>query len=341
MIKGLLMAFFAFGLCTLLSGCSRPNSTAHTAFYYWKSNFYLNAAQDSLLRATGNRLYLHLFDVAWDDRSGKTFPDAVVRLRASVKGLQIVPVIYIRNQVFEHLTASGTDSLARQVTSFTERLAQAQQLAYDRLQFDCDWTLKTRDRYFQFLLAIKKIAKLPLEATIRLHQVKYRAQTGVPPVNSGVLMFYNMGKISADADSPNSIYNEADAEKYLAELNNYPLPLDVALPAFSWSVHSRNGKVRGLPMQISRQVLADSRHFTSDGAGYRAKNSFLLSGLYILKNDIFKPETISPGLLDQAARQLAPHLKLRPGRNIIYYELANIDTNLWQAAEFQRATARF
>ena len=31
-----------------------------------------------------------------------------------------------------------------------------------------------------------------MSATIRLHQVKYRADTGVPPVDRGMLMAYNL-----------------------------------------------------------------------------------------------------------------------------------------------------
>jgi len=54
----------------------------------------------------------------------------------------------------------------------------------------------------------------------------------VPPVDKGLLMFYNMGKISPDLNARNSIYNRADAEAYLESLPNYRLSLDVALPVF-------------------------------------------------------------------------------------------------------------
>ncbi len=73
------------------------------------------------------------------------------------------------------------------------------------LQIDCDWTTKTAPKYFYFLQQIREkldahedggtFASLAmLSATIRLHQVKYPEKSGMPPVDKGVLMFYNMGE---------------------------------------------------------------------------------------------------------------------------------------------------
>jgi hypothetical protein len=80
-----------------------------------------------------------------------------------------------------------------------------------------------------------------LSATIRLHQYKFPDRTGVPPADRGLLMFYNTGDIH-DPDEPNSIFQPAAAEKYLhGAPPRYPLPLDVALPVFSWTLIYRDG----------------------------------------------------------------------------------------------------
>jgi hypothetical protein len=327
-----------------LSGtsCRKTPSTAQTAFYYWKSTFQLNNAQSKLLRSTaGNHLYLHFFDIAWDDHSQRAYPDAIIRFRQPVISLSLTPVIFIRNTVFQHLSDTGADSLAHNTFNLITKLSAAQQINYKAIQFDCDWTTGTRERYFHFLKTFKTIDGRPLQATIRLHQVKYQFRTGVPPVSRGILMFYNMGKVTADAGGANSIYNPTDAGNYINYLDKYPLPLDVALPAFSWSVHSRNGKVTGLPVSISRNALNDQQCFTRFGEAFKAKKSFFLAGIYIKQNDIFKPEEVDAELLEKAALQLADHLAPQPNRNIIYYELANLDLAILKAEDLERATARF
>jgi hypothetical protein len=71
---------------------------------------------------------------------------------------------------------------------------------------------------------------------------QYRERTGVPPVDRGMLMFYNMGKLSAEPGA-RSIYDADAAERYLARVGEYPLPLDLALPIWSWTVQVRDGAI--------------------------------------------------------------------------------------------------
>ena len=82
------------------------------------------------------------------------------------------------------------------------------------VQFDCDWTQITKNNFFYFLSYFKKqlanrismttpdpLRDLQTEpvvsATIRLHQLKFPEKTGVPPVDKGMLMFYNTGNLRA------------------------------------------------------------------------------------------------------------------------------------------------
>jgi hypothetical protein len=69
--------------------------------------------------------------------------------------------------------------------------------------------------------------------------VKYRERTGVPPVDRGMLMFYNMGRFSADPEA-RAIFDLESARRYLARISSYPLPLDLALPMWSWTVAPRS-----------------------------------------------------------------------------------------------------
>jgi hypothetical protein len=133
------------------------------------------------------------------------------------------------------------------------------------LQIDCDWTDLTRAAFFDFVTELRVLVHREgalLSATIRLHQVKYRERTGVPPVDRGMLMFYNMGGITADADT-RSIFDRARAESYLARLPEYPLPLDAALPIWSWTVHTRGDRVVGLLQSTDPAELVDPTYASS------------------------------------------------------------------------------
>ena len=66
-----------------------------------------------------------------------------------------------------------------------------------------------------------------LSATIRLHQLKFIGESGIPPVDKGLLMCYNMGDLHRLRIS-NSILETAELKKYIKQLSVYPLKLDVA-----------------------------------------------------------------------------------------------------------------
>jgi hypothetical protein len=162
---------------------------------------------------------------------------------------------------------------------------------------------------------------LPLSATIRLHQVKYRERTGVPPVSRGTLMFYNMGTFSADPDA-RAIFDAAAAEKYVARVGEYPLPLDVALPIWSWVVHLRDNVVVGLMQSTDPSELdqIDWIQRTGDGL-YSAKQSTFLHGEFLREGDILKVEVTGPDETLEAAQLISGHLSDGP-RTITLFDLS-------------------
>lgn len=339
----LLRLFLLLLSITVLGSCKR-NSKADTAFYYWKQTFSLSKPQQELLEKTAaSKLYLRFFDIKWDGRGNRPFPEAVINFKQKIKALQVIPVIFITNQTFEKLSTSGVDSLAIHSYQLLNQLSKSQQLHYKQVQFDCDWSLGTKDKYFQFLKTFKTISNKELEATIRLHQIKYQIRTGVPPVNRGILMFYNMGKISAKPEDPNSIYNAKDAANYISSLPKYALPLDIALPLFSWSIHIRNGNVIQVYGKIGKSTLSDQNNFlpTAQKNVFKARRSFFTDGVYVKMDDLFKLEETDKALLDQAVEQLAEHLSEKQKRTIIYYEIGNLDPAIFKAIDFQEISNKF
>lgn len=336
--------FVCLILLTVFYVSCRKVQQKHTAFYYWKQNFHLNEKQTKFLKeANSNKLYIRFFDIKWDIKAQRAYPEAIINFKDKGAPYGITPVVFITNQTFEKLDQSGVDSLAIKCNELLKQLTANQKIDYKAIQIDCDWTVGTKDKYFSFLHSLKTLSKKMLEVTIRLHQVKYQFKTGVPPADRGILMFYNMGEISANLNEPNSIYDARIAKKYVGSLTNYLLPLDIALPVFSWTLHIRAGKVIQVYGKIGRAELGDKENFapTAQRVVYKAKRDFFKAGIYIKKGDLFKLEETNKILLKHAAVQLAGHLNKKEKRTIIYYELGNLNLSTFKAKDFKEISIYF
>ena len=297
----------------VLVGCAstrEPGPTPARAFYFWRTVLALSDAERAALTGV-SRLYVRMFDVGADGALlGKITGTAP-------SGLDIVPVVFLANDVFKH----PPPELA--ATVYTEMMARARALGAtpQELQLDCDWSDATRDAYFAFLTELHRLANLPLSATIRLHQVKYRERTGVPPVQRGMLMFYNMGKFSADP-TMRAIFDEASARKYLGRVDEYPLVLDVALPIWSWVVHLRVDRVVGLLQSTDPDEIA-ALDFAQRGAPdrYTVTRSAFLHGTLLRDGDVLKIEVTTPADTLAAAGMLGPHLPIAP-RTVTLFDLS-------------------
>ncbi|HEU0124911.1 MAG TPA: hypothetical protein VFQ56_01270, partial [Flavobacterium sp.] len=206
-------------------------------------------------------------------------------------------------------------------------------------QIDCDWTLKSKENYLKFIEVFKKLSKKKLSATIRLHQVKYFKKTKIPNVDSGVLMYYNMGSIAPD--SLNSIYDQKVAAKYLSSLKKYPLHLDFALPIYSWGVHIRNNKVIGLRSKINRKDLQNDPNFEKTSEiFFRAKQSNYKNGVFYEANDLLKIEEITKEDLKEMAEDLDENLPEKPNQ-IIFYDLDEFNLNNYEKNIFEQVISKF
>jgi hypothetical protein len=244
----------------MLAACKETDRKI--SFYYWRTAFQLRDVEtDALMYNNVHRLYVRYFDA--DVVDGTVQPVSPIKSPANIGGIEIVPVVYIKNRVFEKLDSTGIPAIAGNVHRLVSMINRSLTVTPAEMQFDCDWTESTKDRYFQFITKYKDISKQAISATIRLHQVKYAARTGVPPVDHGVLMYYNMGTINAGPK--NSIYEKSTAAAYNAFIESYPLTLDVALPVFSWGLKIREGKVVELLNKIYFTHFENDSNFSVTG----------------------------------------------------------------------------
>jgi hypothetical protein len=259
------------------------------AFYFWKSTFKLTEVEKKTLSDNNiKRLYIKFFDITWNVQMSK--PQIVAPIFFEQKNSlssKIIPVVFIMNQTFVNLPESKIDTFARSVLDNIVRMSKCK---IKELQIDCDWTLSTKHKYFRFLKALKNDSFL-LSATIRLHQVKFFEKTGIPPVDRGMLMCYNM----SDWQNPktqNSIFSTKVLSQYIQRLEQYPKPLDMVMPIFHWTVVFRNNHFLFFVNNLGSEELENNSNFIqlADSQLFKVKNDTLFENFSIRKGDIFRCE---------------------------------------------------
>ncbi|HKK76406.1 MAG TPA: hypothetical protein VJ953_15105 [Saprospiraceae bacterium] len=301
---------------------------AKPAFYHWQTELALDTVeQEWLNRLAVERVYVKFFDVDWDEGRRQLEPQAQLRVDTQqLAGLrEIVPCVFITNRSFLEASEEQLAALPEQVFQKLQQLQEQlpQDLRVQELQLDCDWSARTRAAFFDFLAALRPQAAAAgwqLSATIRLHQLADPKGTGVPPVDRGMLMFYNMGTL-ASWQEHNSILNLEAALPYLSgQQTRYPLPLDVALPVFNWGVLFRDGSFTRLLNNLDTTLLADGTRFEKLTAyRFRVRKNGYLQGSYVYEDDLIRVETIQPAQLKASRALLAPYL--RTANYISFYHL--------------------
>ena len=329
------------GVLLLLSACSKPSRTIKPAFYYWQTSFRLSPQECYFLESLECRkLYIKFLDIARDPESGAIRPLSLLELAdtSGLAGKQIVPCVFITNNVFQQISPAKIEWLAQKTAEALRSigarfprdmaafgLGGKLQEGGGEVQFDCDWTASTRDAYFSFLRKIKTYlpANCTFSATIRLHQYKFPNATGVPPVERGMLMFYNTGDID-DPEEINSIFQEEDAQKYLTGApDHYPLLLDLALPVFSWGLVYRDEELWKIIPGLRAAQLTDTALFAPvPGRVYlrAVKKGTFLSAHYLRPGDRIRLEEISPELLRTIALH-ADDADLAEDATVAFYHL--------------------
>lgn len=294
------------------------------SFYYWKGVFKLSDIEKkSLAKNKVSVLYTRFFDVDINDQTQLPMPLGIIdSLENCPKNISVIPVVFITNRTFLKQNDTQTKEFAQKVLHKINSIDSV----YTELQIDCDWSQGSKRMYFLFLSELKKHLpkQVKLSCTIRLHQVKYPDITGVPPVDRGMLMYYNMGNLN-NINEENSIYNFETSKKYVAYVSNYSLPLDVALPIFNWVIHYRNNKVIQLITKKQLPDLTNQLYFyKKENTIFEVKNSELINGVFYKKGDLLKQESVSDSLLLEASKQLGTYLNSEK-RRIVLYDLDEIN----------------
>jgi hypothetical protein len=309
------------------------------SFYYWKTIFRLSPKEKSTLTENKvKRLYIRYFDIDVSPKTQEPYPRTPIRFEDKAFDFEIIPVVYIKNKVMLNKKLDVID-LAEKTNNFIQQINSKNNITVQEIQIDCDWTLESKDNYLRFIEIYKKVSNKKLSATIRLHQIKYFKKTKIPNVDRGVLMYYNMGKIASD--SLNSIYDRTIAKRYLLSIQNYPLPINIALPVYSWGIHIRDGKIIGLRNKIDTNNLKNNNSFVLTNKNwFTVKNSNFTTGVFYKENDQLKIETISRNDLLEMAADIEKNTNKNP-KEIIFYDLDEFNLKNYDATIIKEVTNCF
>ncbi|MCZ4695751.1 hypothetical protein DWB61_13570 [Ancylomarina euxinus] len=316
-------SFYFFILLLLSISCSKEDVRKdEIAFYHWKAKADFTRSYSEAIKTTdANTVYMHYFDIeplkepSW--RNDGIYPTYVLKsVDKAYQNLNIVPVVYIANQVFKTKELDVPD-LANRITKLVDQISSKHfKKKIEQVQIDCDWTVTTRSHYFALLEALK--CKYDIDVTIRLHQIKFQDKTGVPPVNKGTLMLYNMGDLRNNEQ--NSILESAIVGQYIDEGSTFPLKLKIALPLFAQTVVTNNTKKIKLIKDANRTVLEKDSHFKQiNSTNFEVVKDTLYKGFYLAKGYNLKLENVEQSEIT-ASYDLIKQSKLHTD-GIIFYHL--------------------
>ncbi|WP_419677634.1 hypothetical protein ACN2EN_08255 [Aliarcobacter lanthieri] len=282
-----IIAFFIF---------FKEKQNLNTSFYFWDSNY-----QEEI---TNEKMYIKILDIKYSTKL-----EIIKTNFIQSPPKDFVPVIFITNKTLQKVDY-------KELSNTILGLLKSFNFNFNEIQIDCDWSDSSRSNFFLFLEDIKKNINKTISATIRLHQIKYFSKTGVPPVDYGVLMYYNMSNLG-DFETKNYVLDNEIARKYHYNFDIYPLKLKLALPLYSQAIQFRDEKAINLFEGVNIEDFSENFEQINENK-YRVLNSHYFKGKYIYKNDILRFENVNE---DELKIALNDFLKLSKNHfnEIIFY----------------------
>jgi hypothetical protein len=350
-------------LLVLFSSCSEKAEVSK-GFYFWRTSFIEPEEQKFLREQNIQKVYARLMDIDWNEVQG-AIPVSHTDVEElhyhlthydSLK-LYTVPVIFITNKTFERINPKEIPLLAKRIVRRCLPAYDSTDVAYEtrnyythyvqwlkplEIQFDCDWTVKTAPAFFKFLREVNALLPggIDISATIRLHQYKYFSKTGVPPVDRGMLMMYNISD-PKKYSKVNSIFDVKQAKAYFNTNKKYPLPLDIALPSWSWCIIYRNKEFYQVENGLSEEDLRQLAFLKPTGDHfYTVTKDTVYRELFLRPGDEIKAEGIDAQLMTEAAK-LARSAVNSDRYTVSFFDLTYKDIKQFPNETFSKLYASF
>lgn len=309
--------FILLFLILMMTSCTQENNKQYS-FYYWRTHLSLDVVEKTALqKATSPYIYTRFFDI--EKVNGKFLPVAVItRNQTFVTNKEIVPVVFIKNDVFYNITSDEINFLVENVSSLIKK--KQSEFGFkisNQIQIDCDWTAGTNKEYFEFLKRLKDFSGKQLSCTLRLHQVKNSKLSGIPPVEKVFLMCYATSS-PLENSARNSILDLLTLKNYLKNVDLYPLSMDIGLPIYSWGIVTNHVGKHKLINALSLQDLENPNFRKISKTEVEIMKDGFYFGNFLTKGFTLKVEEISDDQLNQVKKYLNHKL---PDYAIVYYHL--------------------
>lgn len=296
----ILISFIAaFALCYswIFFTDTSNNKTVTRGMYYWKTQLYINDYDERFIKNHDiSKLYTKIMDIDWHAVYGAypTTANDIEREFSRDSLTEIIPVIFLTNESILQTPNENIDTLGKKLVLKAAKLCGHGFNEVKELQLDCDWTPKSKEKYFKLIEVVKKqLNGRKLSVTLRLHQLKNKKITGIPPADRVMLMLYNMGKLSR-YNEPNSILNISETKKYLAG-SRYSLPMDFALPIFNWGIRFSNKRFDGIIHRVNRETFDTCKAFVKqkNGLYHTVADYYTIDDNYFYNGDEIRIEDVS------------------------------------------------
>ena len=276
---------------------NQPSTHPKLSYYHWKNTY--RELPELRKSHPSHRLYLKFLDIGYRKQL-QLNPTRFINPPPTTP--EVVPVVYLDNRAMREAS----------LEVLQEHILQAiPPQKYQSLQIDCDWSEQTREKYFSLLRKLQQ-DYTTLSVTLRLHQVKYAKKTGVPPANYVVLMYYNMSEVR-DIDTRNYVLDHAVGKRYLQNFQQYPLPMELALPLYQ---QVRVIRQQRLVLLLPHGDLQEDKLKVTSENKFEVISAHYWQGEYLYKGDELVIDQVTIEDLQEISRDLAQHVK---PREIIFY----------------------
>ena len=345
--SALFKAFLVLGVLFIgiyLFAWKEPKREASPAFYFWENRITLDNKEDSILSGQHiQNLYVKFFEVEFNEVSG---PVPISKTELILKSfeydsLNVIPTIYIQNEVFKKIKTSELNDFADKVWYLIRKRFEEKNLVgkpISEIQIDCDWTINTKDKYLAFLKVLKSKINCQLSATLRLYAYKFPEKMGVLPVDRAMLLCYNLLP-PVGSNNANSILEISELEKYLSGAEKYPVTLDIGLPLFSNAVVYKNNHFAGLLHSDLNEVKTVLKPYTKYWSIVTKDTVFRQVAL--MKGDKVKLETISSKKLMKAIEIINENVSLSEHFNVAFYYLNSNQLQQYEPKEIRAFYSAF
>jgi len=304
----------------LIISCSKTEVNNDYGFYYWRSKLSLTEKEKQTLKKSKvPNLYTRFFDVMKENNQFLEVGVISVDKYLSIDK-KIVPVIFITNETWFNIKSNEIEFLANQINDHINKIKSNHKLNLENeIQIDSDWTTSTKADYFKFLQTLKKISKKNVTCTLRLHQVKDKTQTGIPPVKKMYLMCYATSSPLKNQQQ-NSILDVKTLKSYLKHIDDYPVKLDVALPIYSWGIVTNHVGKKKLINALTAEELMQNKNFRKiNEHNFEVLKDDFYFGMYLNKGFKIKIEEIPEKDIVESINFINEKFNYQP--HLIYYHL--------------------